>query len=278
MQNMKNLTHNKTLQRCMNLRGILENYIQGVSKSKLHISSRAIDALKTLDYHHFVTVIQQFEPELCCVCVEDYIQLSSTDIMKVVERSNYKDYPVTIKQVSQDTTELIAMSPMNVMDTLICLPPDSVLFAPVVAEFVARDSMRRLHEMTLVFDTQNNVVFLHDPNGRSLFNDNNTHTLLRNYTEILNCVLVEYGLVPFTYDVYAFSNMNTKVNHFFSKSVTGNCVIASIVFMLLYHKVRDATILTPNNNNKINEKKDYTCLYTAFYNKIEEYLTLTGVV
>ena len=264
----------------MNLRGILENYIEGVSKSKLHISSRAIDALKTLDYHHFVTVIQQFEPELCCVCVEDYIQLSTTDIMKVVERSNYKDYPITIKQVSQDTTELIAMSPMNVMDTLICLPPDSVLFAPVVAEFIPHDfrSPRRLHEMTLVFDTKTSIIFLHDPNGRSLFNDEKTHTLLRSYTEILNCVLAEYDLVPFTYDMYEFCNMNTKINHFFSKSVTGNCVIASIVFMLLYHKVRDATILTPNNNNKISEKKDYTCLYTAFYNKIEEYLSLTGIV
>lgn len=265
--------HDK-IQQFMKLGTLLENYIKDVSKTRLHISTHAIDALKTLDYHAFVAVVQQFEPKLHCISIDDYIQLSTTDItcIKEVKHSNYKDYPVTIKQVSQNTTELIAASPMSVMDTLICIPQDGVLFAPVVAEFIARDSMRRLHEMTLVFDTQNKIIFLHDPNGRSLFNDNNTHSLLRNYTEILNSLLAEYNLVPFTYSVYEFSNMNTKVNHFFSKSVTGNCVIASIVFMLLYHKVRDTSILESSNH------KDYTCLYTAFYNKIEEYLTLTGVV
>jgi hypothetical protein len=262
----------------MKLRDILENYVQGVSRSKLHINSHAIDALKTLDYHAFIAVIQQFESELCCVCVNDYIQLSTTDIMKAVKHSNYKDYPVTIKQVSQDITELIAASPMSIMDTLICLPTDGVLFAPVVAESISRDcrSPRRLHEMTLVFDTQNNSVFLHDPNGRSLFNDEKTHTLLRSYVDALNRLLAEYGLVPFKYDVYEFCNMNTKVKHIFSKSVTGNCVIASMVFMLLYHQVRDASILKSDNHTIGN--KDYTPLYTAFYNKIDEYLTLTGIV
>lgn len=256
---------------------LLEDYVQGVSKSKLHISNRAVEALKTLDYHAFVAVVQQFEPALCCAHVDNYLMLSTTDTTSIreVKHSNYKDYPVTIKQVSQDVTELIAQSPMNIMDTLICIPQNGVLFAPVVAEFVAHDyrSQRRLHEMTLVFDTHTNIIFLHDPNGRSLFNDKNTHTLLRRYVEILNNTMAEYGLVPFTYDMCEFCNMNIHVNHFFSKSVVGNCVIASIVFMLLYHKVRDATIFHKKLSNK-----DYTCLYTAFYNKIEAYLSLTGVV
>lgn len=256
----------------MKLRTLLDNYIQDVSKTRLHISSHAIDVLKTIDYHAFVAVVQQFEPELCCcVSVNEYIQLSTSDKMSIreVKQSNYKDYPVTIKQVSQNNTELIAASPMQIMDTLICIPQDGVLFAPVIAESM---SPRRLHEMTLVFDTQNNTIFLHDPNGRSLFNDNNTHALLRSYVELLNSSMVEYGLVPFTYDVCEFCNMNMQVHHFFGKSVVGNCVIASIVFMLLYHKVQDVSVLKSGN------KKDYTCLYTAFYNKIETYLTLTGVV
>lgn len=263
----------------MEPRILLENYVQGVSKTRLHISSHAIDTLKTLDYHAFVAVVQQFEPDLCCsVSVDNYIQLSTTDTtcVREVKQSNYKEYPVTIKQISHDITELIAASPMEIIDTLICIPQDGVLFVPVVAEFVARDfgSPRRLHEMTLVFDTQNNMIFLHDPNGRSLFNDNNTHILLRKYVELLNNHMTEYGLIPFTYDVFEFCNMNTTVNHFFSKSVVGNCVIASIVFMLLYHRVRDTSVLKSNSYNH----KDFTCIYTAFYNKIETYLTLTGVV
>jgi hypothetical protein len=120
-----------------------------------------------------------------------------------------------------------------------------------------------------------NIVFLHDPNGKSLFNDDNTHILLQTYTELINTVLVEYGMDSFRYITYDFPNINRTVSRLWLTLVVGNCVVASIVFMILYHELQslqeyqDVTTLL-----KMSNKKDYDRLYTAFYNKIERYIGL----
>jgi hypothetical protein len=169
-----------------------------------------------------------------------------------------------------DATELTGVSPVQLVDALVCVPKGRPLFAPLMGERVLYD--RRLHQMTLVFDTKTNSVFLHDPNGRSLFNDDNTHILLGKYIELVNGVLVEYGLKRYEYVTYHLPNINMPLNRLWITVLVGNCVVASIVFMIMYNDLQDMSYIT--RVFEMSKRKEHDKLYTAFYNKIEQLLGL----
>jgi hypothetical protein len=248
---------------------LMNRYVCDVSKHILFTSKRTVGAIKTLSYNQFVAVLQQFVPTIYCVSVDEckFIKLSCSDLNKIeyIHCSNYKGFPLTIKQ-HNDETELAGIYPKQLFDALVCVPKGKCLFVPIIAEH----QVRRLHQMTLVFDTNNNVVFLHDPNGRSLFNTDNCHILLQTYIEMLNAFIDEHNVAKVTYIIHEFNNINVPLRRLWMNRVTGNCVVASILFMILYDDVEDITVVSYILNKS--KRKDYDAIYTALYNKIKNHL------
>ena len=159
---------------------------------------------------------------------------------------------------------------MLMFDNLVCLNSNQIVFVPIIGEYITYD--RKLHQMTLVFDTNKNTVFLHDPNSKSLFNDSTTLELLQEYINTLNTILNEYGMSPYIFTIYDFDNMNVCLNFLFADSIKGNCVVASIVFMILYQNIQDASYIEVIL--KHTSKKEYKTIYIGMYNKLQEYITL----
>jgi hypothetical protein len=250
----------------------MDKYIHDVSKHKL-ASERAIATTKSLSYIQLVAVMQQFVPDISCLCVKDckYVKLSSNALGKIehVDGSRYKDYPITFTQVHDGTT-MIATSPVQLCDALVCFSYESPFYVPIMSERCLCD--KTLHQMTLVFDTKQNFVFLHDPNGRSLHNDYNTDKLLGSYIDLVNRVLVEYGKHCFKYVKYNLPNTNLSLNRIWITVLSGNCVVASMAFMILFHDLQDMGCI--KSIFEMSKKKEYDRLYTALYNKIEVFQRL----
>lgn len=259
------------MERSAEIQLVLQQYTQDVSKNKLSANQQTIVAIKTLNYHQYVAVLQQFIPNICCVSVEEgkFIKMSCSNLKETecIAHSNYKCYPLTIKQ-NIETSELIGICPKQLFDTLVCVPKGKPLYVPVIAEH----DTKRLHQMTLVVDTKINVAFLHDPNGRSIFNTDNTHILFQTYIESLNTVIDEYNAHKVSYVIHDFVNTNVSLTISWTSKITGNCVVASILFMILYNNVQNvADVISMVDKLK---KKDYTAIYTPLYNKIKQYLAL----
>lgn len=251
---------------------LLDKYIDDVSKHKLQASQRAIVGTKTMSYVQFVAVMQQFLPNISCLSVENckYIKMLSNDLNKheYITYSTYKEYPITIRQLV-DKTEIVAVCMRQLVDALVCVSGEP-LFVPIMAERVLYE--RRLHQMTLVFDTKRNYVFLHDPNGKSLFNDNITYILLHSYVGLVNAVLEEYGMKRFEYISHDFPYVNIRLCRLWMTILKGNCVVASIVFIILFQNIQDLPYITKVLH--MSTRKEYDHIYTAFYNKIEYLLGL----
>lgn len=251
-----------------NLSSLLSMYIYDVSNTRLKINHELITDIKSLHYHKFISIINQFIPDISFICIKDckYITLSSTSDTK--QSTNYKDYPICIvKDISG--THITAIEPALFIDNLVCLN-NNIVFVPVIGEYVTNDI--RLHQMTLVFDINKHKVFLHDPNSKSLFNDNSTMILLQEYIHNLNNILNDYGIPSYTFSLYEFDNMNIDLNFWFTNSLTGNCVVASMVFIILYYNSQDASqieLLLQQTN-----KKEYKNVYIGMYNKLQEYMDL----
>jgi hypothetical protein len=243
-------------------------YIYNVSKTKLTISNEKITELKSLHYYKFIALINQFLPDILCLSLKDckYITLGAND--NIEPFNNYKDYPICIKK-DVNGTQLMGIQPMMFFDNLVCLN-NKIVFVPIIGEYITYDI--RLHQMTLIFDINQHLVFLHDPNSKSLFNDDTTMTLLQEYITILNTILQDYGMSSYTFVRYEFDNMNINIKFLFADSIKGNCVIASMVFMILYHNIQDASyieMLLQQTN-----KEEYKQVYIGMYNKLQEYLEL----
>lgn len=236
------------------LSSLLDMHIYDVSKTRIKLSNETINYIKSLHYNQFITLINQFIPDMNCLSVKDY--------------NNYKGYPLCIRKDVNGTT-LTGIEPTAMFDNIVCLN-NKIVFVPIIGEYITYD--RRLHQMTLVFNANNNTVFLHDPNSKSMFNDSTTLKLLQDYIHTLNTILNEYGMPSYTFHNYEFSNMNININFMFADSIKGNCVVASIVFMILYQEVQDASciemILQQTN------KDEYKKVYISMYNKLQEYITL----
>jgi hypothetical protein len=254
------------------LPSLLDKYIVNVSKSKVKASNDTIIQTKSLDYHQLVYVLHQFNPDMVLVQADncEYITISSNNDYNTNSGITYKKYPIHIKQ-QLNVTELIAISPSQMFDTIVCFNDKKTIFVPVIGERVGLSySERRLHAMTLVFDTIKHIVFLHDPNSRSLFNNNETMILLKEYIERFNTILQDYGMPCYTFKKYEFDFMNINIKFFFENDITGNCVVASIAFMILYHSIQDASYIEHLLQNT--KKDEYKKVYVAIYNKLHEYL------
>ena len=256
------------------LHSLLQSYICDVSISKLKVNDETITQIKSLDYNQFIFVIKQFEQDIALVPndTHEYITLSTDETNNIHSYETYKHYPIHIKQYL-DKTELNIITPYELFDTTVCVKEGKPLFIPIIAERVGTQyNERRLHAMTLVFDTQKHIVFLHDPNSRSLFNNNDTISLLKKYIEIFNNILQNYGMFPYTFKRYDFDYMNININFIFQDSIQGNCVVASIAFMLLYNNIQEASCI--ENMLLMTTKDDYKAVYIGLYNKLQEYLEL----
>lgn len=251
-----------------NLSSLLQRYIYDVSLSKLTLSNETINFIKSLHYHQFIALINQFLPEIICLSVKDckYISISSNN--NIQSANIYKDYPVYIRKDVKGT-HLTAIEPMMLFDNIIWLN-DKIVFVPVIGEYITYD--RRLHQMTLVFDMNKHLVFLHDPNNKSLFNDIDTLDLLQEYINCLNNILYDYNLSSYTFTIYNFDNMNININFLFADNVKGNCVVASMVFMILYHNIEDPSYIEMILQKTI--KEEYKRVYIGIYNKLNEYIEL----
>jgi hypothetical protein len=169
-----------------------------------------------------------------------------------------------------NTTKLVAIDQIMLFDNFVCSNDNQIVFVPVIGEYITYD--RKLHQMTLVFDMNKHLVFLHDPNSRSLFNDDTTLSLLQEYIHILNTILQDYGMTPYTFHMYQFDNMNVNLNFIFTDSIKGNCVVASMVFMILYQHIQDASyieMLLQQTN-----KEEYKKVYIGMYNKLQQFIDL----
>lgn len=256
-----------------NLHLLLESYIRNVSKHKLSTNNETITQIKSLDYDQLTFVINQLEKDIVFISTREssYTTLS-TNIVHYNSNESYKNYPVHIKQ-HLDKTELIAITPHELCDAIICIQNRNTMFLPIIAERVgSKYNERRLHAMTLVFDTNKNVVFLHDPNSRSLFNNDDTIQLLQEYIQSVNSILQDYGMFCFTFQQYDFDYMNVNLDFLFQNSIKGNCVVASIVFMILYHNIQEPSYI---ENILLDTKKDeYRKIYIGFYNTLHDYVKL----
>lgn len=247
------------------LSSLVEMHIDDVSKTKIH-NDTIITQIKSLNYHTFTTLINQFIPDILCISTKGcrYISIGSQN-----DASIYKDYPINITK-NINTTQITAIDPMILFDNIVCLNNQQIVFVPIIGEYITYD--RKLHQMTLIFDINKHSVFLHDPNSRSLFNDDITIILLQEYVNSLNIILHEYGMSSYTFKTYVFDNMNVNVNFWFAGSIKGNCVVASMVFMMLYQKIQNAvhieTILQQT------DKEEYKTIYIGMYNKLQEYIYL----
>ncbi len=256
------------------LHSLLQSYICDVSKSKLKVNNETITQIKSLDYNQFIFVIKQFEQDIALVSNDkhEYTTLSTDETNNIHSCETYKHYPIHIKQYL-DKTELNILTPYELFDIMICVKENKPLFIPIIAERIAsKYNERRLHAMTLVFDTDKHIVFLHDPNSRSLFNNNDTMLLIKRYVEHFNYILQDYGMSPYTFIQYDFDYMNIDIDFIFNNSIKGNCVVASVAFMLLYNTIQEASCIT--NILLMTTKDDYKTLYIGLYNKLQEYLEL----
>jgi hypothetical protein len=249
----------------------MNKYVCDVSTNTLFASKETICAIKTLSYNKFVAVLQQFVPGINCISVEQckFIKLlcSNLNNIQYIDCSNYKGFPLTIKQ-HNDETELAGIYPKQLFDALVCVPKGKCLFVPIIAEH----EEKRLHQMTLVFDTKNKEVFLHDPNGRSLFNSDNCHILLQSYIEMLNAVIDEHNVPKVKYVICEFNNINVPLRRLWMNRLTGNCVVASMLFMILLVDLEDVLVVIYILEKS--KRKDYDAVYTALYNKIQNHLQL----
>jgi hypothetical protein len=256
-----------------NLLSVLDKYVYDVSKSKVKASNETIIQTKSLDYHQLVYVLHQFVPDVillqCDNC--EYITISSNN-NDTHSNITYKNYPFHIKQ-QLNGTELIAISPSQMFDTIVCISDKNIIFVPMIGERIGLSNDRKLHQMTLVFDTIKHIVFLHDPNSRSLFNNDETMLLLQNYVATFNTILRDYGMPSYTFKRYDFDFMNININFMFHSDITGNCVVASIVFMILYHNIQDTLYI--EDLLKTTKKDEYKKVYVAIYNKLHQYIELS---
>lgn len=254
------------------LYSLSQSYIGDVSKNKLKVSNEVITQIKSLNYDQFIFVIKQFQQEIEIACndKQEYTVFSTKETDYTKSYETYKHYPIHIKQYL-DTTELIAITAYDLSDRIICVKDNKPLFIPVIAERVSsKYTERRLHAMTLVFDTEKHNVFLHDPNSRSLFNNTETISLLKTYVENINNILKNYGMCSYTFICYEFDNMNINIDFIFHNNVHGNCVVASILFMILYDNIQEVSYI--ESVLLMSKKDDYKTVYIGLYNKIQEYL------
>jgi hypothetical protein len=258
-----------------NLQCLLDGYIYDMSKNKVKASNKTILEMKSLNYHKFMYVLHQFVPDIRVTpCNKSYhIMMSSNGDSYLCSSATYNNYPIHIRK-HKDTTELIGVSPLEMFDNVICCTKNKPMFVPIIAELV--DTMyhtRRLHQMTLVFDTKQHCVFLHDPNSMSLFNNNETLLLIHRYIEILNIILIKHGIDRFIFRQYYFDFMNIDIKFLFNKNITGNSMVASIVFMILYNNLQDVSYI--ELLLQTTKRYEYKKVYVALYNKIQEFLKLS---
>lgn len=251
------------------LSSLLDMHISDVSKNKLNVSNATMIQIKSLDYHTLLALINQFSPNICCLSIRDvkYITLSSET--NIDSSYNYKNYPICIKK-DIHSTQITAIEPVLLFDNLVCLDNKQIVFVPIIGEYITCD--RKLHQMTLIFDLDKHVVFLHDPNSKSLFNDSTTITLLQEYIHTFNTILQDYAMPSYRFYQYDFDNMNVNINFVFADSIKGNCVIASMVFMILYQDIRDASYIEMLLQHTT--KDEYKKIYLGMYNKLQEYIKL----
>lgn len=226
-----------------------------------------------MDYSDWTRIINSLQPDVVCHSAREFVMFyeSEPDEDTYIPCDDADEYPITIKAAKgkgKQSVHVKAVSPLCLYESIMSHKTAALLLPIVVEAFDEGNDM--WHQMTFVIDITNKIMFIHDPNGKSRYSGHRVHSLFEHYVSKINSVAAFYGHTPYTYIMHSFPNMNHEL-----RVVGGhNCVIASIVFIIVYSSGDCRRLQDVHTTLQTITKGELQKIYIALYNKIGSLLAL----